>query len=451
MRWQRPARVAVAMAGLGCAGALVYYARARPTPMTGKTAVPMEAHATSESSGVQGRRFDLKANKEEMKIDAEREVNSPDRTRFERAHITLTRPDRTVDIWADRADMKGQVGGGEPDQMALDGHVRVKASDGLDLHTDAATYDRATSLATIPGHVTFTRDRMSGEGIGATYDEGRNILWLLDQAHVTQAADPDGGGAIDASAKAIGVARNDKYMRMSENAKLVRDHETLMADTILLHFTDDEKGLQLIEMQGHSAVVPNQGGGDGPPDMRADNINLEFQPDGRTLRHAMLEGTARVVQVENHTRQTIVGNAIDVVTGTDGRTVTNLEAKQNVVVTLPATADAPARTIRAASLVTSGDQGGGLKSAVFDGGVTFEERQAAARGHQAATRTGRSRALALALKGGLGEIQTAEFRRSVVFKDGDMSATADLGEYRRRARPPRPHAVDAVGVPAGRR
>ena len=124
-------------------------------------------------------------------------------------------------------------------------------------------------------------------------------------------------------------------------------------------------------------------------------------------------------------------------TGSDGRTLTNLTAQTGVEVLLPSSSESPDRTIHAASLVTSGDEKNGLSAAIFDGDVTFVEKTPAAparRGGRGAApapvptvdRTGTSKSLTLQLKGQLGAIQQAEFRQNVKFQDGNMRAAADM-------------------------
>src|SRR3954469_14301648 len=51
--------------------------------------------------------------------------------------------------------------------------ARLTSSDGLDVTSDRAAYDQRTAIVTIPGDVQFTRGRLSGSGLGATYDRGR--------------------------------------------------------------------------------------------------------------------------------------------------------------------------------------------------------------------------------------------------------------------------------------
>ena len=73
----------------------------------------------------------------------------------------------------------------------------------------------------------------------------------------------------------------------------------------------------------------------------------------------------------------IAATTIDTTMSPDGATVTNLNAQDKVQVDLPAEGEAPARTIRSATLRATGAPGQGLQNAVFEGGIEFDERRAA--------------------------------------------------------------------------
>ena len=73
-----------------------------------------------------------------------------------------------------------------------------------------------------PGPVAFTRARMTGTSVGASYDRPRDVLWLLDQAHITVAPDDKGAGGVDVTAGAAGYARRDRYMRFERSVQMVR-------------------------------------------------------------------------------------------------------------------------------------------------------------------------------------------------------------------------------------
>src|SRR5204863_6534497 len=131
----------------------------------------------------------LNVGKDDLKIEAEMETGYADgRTRLHKAHFTSKRSNGTVfEIWAGLAESQGKaVTGDEPGLIYLSGGVKTKSSEGLEVDTDQATYDNIQGLATIPGKLTFKRERLTGEGVGATYDRERDILWLLDQAHIAR-------------------------------------------------------------------------------------------------------------------------------------------------------------------------------------------------------------------------------------------------------------------------
>jgi hypothetical protein len=163
--------------------------------------------------------------------------------------------------------------------------------------------------------------------------------------------------------------------------------------------------------------------------MRGDNITITFHPDGRTVQHATLTGAASLQLSGERGRRSIRGTWIDLVTAADGRTVTRLEAKDNVVVELPASGETPAREIRAATLLAAGTAARGLETARFQTGVRFVERRAAGAAAAAPERTVTSAALVLTLGGDLDSIERAEFQRDAVFLDGGTRGEADLLVY----------------------
>jgi lipopolysaccharide export system protein LptA len=163
--------------------------------------------------------------------------------------------------------------------------------------------------------------------------------------------------------------------------------------------------------------------------MRARDIDLAFYQGTQALERAVLSQQARLVQTGSGGQRSIEGNLIHFSTAPDGATLTSLEARDRVVVVIPPSAAAPAREIRAASLVATGNERAGLTDALFSGGVEFTESVPATSGAQASERSGTSRTLALDLAGQLDAIDAARFQEKVTFKDGLVSGLADLGTY----------------------
>lgn len=427
MTWQRGVRLVVAAIGIACAVALYLLTGKRPEPAPLPAASHSDRAATVESGPGTFTRHQGGA--EEVRITYDRSRTYPDgHLAFDHARIVSTQ--RGVTLYADTVETGGTaINGQEPGQYTLSGHVRIVRDDGLTVTTDALDYDDTTGMARIPGRLTFERDRMHGEGQGATYDRDHDLLTIANDAHVMFAPDETGAGAADATARAMTLDRANRIARLDEDARIVRPAETLAADTAVLDLTDDMKNVRAIELRGHASVTPGEHAGPSPPpDMHANDMTLSFHAGGEALEHAVLTGKASLVLVDGTGRRSITGTKVSLDMAPDGRTLTGLNGDGHVVVELPPSADTPARTITAPTLVARGNAQAGLTAARFDGGVTFQERPAG-RGGPAGTRTGKAQVLVLALGGQLDAIKSAEFRQQVTFVDGDTRAEADLGQY----------------------
>jgi lipopolysaccharide export system protein LptA len=346
---------------------------------------------------------------------------------YDKVHISKI-VDPAFELWCDALDAKGKGATvGTPGEAQCSGHVRIETKSGLKIETDQATYMDATGIVDMPNAVTFARGRLSGRGVGAKYSRNDETVDFFDQATAQVAAGPDGKGAVSASSKSMTLLRGKKSLLLNEGAKIVDESETLSGDTSTLYFTDDEENIKFLELRGKASAVPLANTPDAAPEMHADSITLAFQPDGRTLQHATLTTQASLVLTEKTGKKSIEASWIDVYTAPDGKTLTRLDARDKVVVNLPASGETPARTIRAATLTSVGDEKVGLKAAQFNTNVVFEEPKG---GRGGAPRKGTSQSLLLTLNGSLDAIDKAEFRQNVEFTDADLTARADFAEYR---------------------
>src|SRR5690606_2533816 len=130
--------------------------------------------------------------------------------------------------------------GGEIGRVTLERNVRFTTDDGLDVRTASAVYDDSTGVLTAPGAVDFSRGRMRGTGVGATYDRNRDVLWLLGQARITVVPDAEGRQAAQATAGAAGLARAETYVRLTRDAQIVSDDRTIAADEVVVWLRGDE-------------------------------------------------------------------------------------------------------------------------------------------------------------------------------------------------------------------
>lgn len=431
MRWQRVARLGFAAVGLGCAVAVGVRFHARPAVVVAPSPVKHDPEATVEGGRGHSLQWD-KDGKEDWRIEFASMAIYPDgRKTFTQAHFTSAKGDRAFEIWANDAEAQGTgTRGAGPADVKLKGKVRITTSDHWVIQGGSATYADSTGIVTMPGPMTFARDRMAGEGQGATYDRVNGVLTILDRAHIASAPDASGAGALDARAARMSIDRPQKSAQLEGLTRIERDKEILSADTQALLFTDDEKGLKQLDMSGHASVAPKPGAADAPPDMRADVIHLLVYPDGHTLQHATLRGQAHVQLASTTGAKTIAAPAVDLDLAKDGQTLTSLDGTGGVTVHLPPTSDTPsARTITAPALVSTGDEKAGLKSSLFSGGVTFVEHAPAVGSAPASDRSATSKSLALKLNGDLGAVDEADFRQAVHFLDGDVSADAEHATY----------------------
>lgn len=421
MNWQKKARLAIAVFVILFAAFVAATLRHRrpvaPTPVSPRidkdALLETQGRATLQRTNAEGKIL--------VSITAERQrVYGGGRTVFENAMLILPdRGGRSIEVTANEVEVLAPPGQQQQIGTAkLTGNVRLKTSDGIAVTAAEATYNETEGIVKVPGPVQFTRGRMRGSGIGATYDQNRNVLWLLDKAHVTVTADEEGGGAAEATAGAAGLARSDHYLRLTRDATITADARTLHGDEITARLTPDDERVQMMELRGNSRITGS--GASGPQAMSANDIDLTYAADGRTLQSARLRQNA-VVQLPSEAASAgrrISGTSVDMTMSPDGATVTDLTAIENVQVDLPGERDQPAKRIRANALKAGGAAGAGLQNASFSGSVDYRETRAAGRNGAAVSRTARAERLVVETKPGLGAVQTADFHGNVHFTDG---------------------------------
>jgi lipopolysaccharide transport protein LptA len=341
--------------------------------------------------------------------------------------VTVVLPEKTgrqITIQSQDAEVTSPPGH-EVGTAVFSGGVKLVTSDGITITTATASYNDDDQMTRIPGPLTFTKGRMTGTGVGATYDQQRNTIWLLDQAKVDVVPDEKGSGALHVTSKSAGMARNDHYIKFTGGAHLDGEGHVMDADEATAYLTPDDERVTRLELRTDSRIVAKPGGA-GPQDMRAKDIDLAYAADGRTLQSAHLVENASVQLPGDKGQQPkrIAAKAIDVAMGPDGNTATNLTANEKVQVDLPPDGETPARRIRSASLMAMGPPGAGIQAATFAGDVEFRENRAARGKLAAIDRTARSQRMDVKTKPGFGDIEQASFHNNVRFTDGAQT-TAD--------------------------
>ena len=339
--------------------------------------------------------------------------------------VTVVLPDkngRSITINSQEAEVSKPPDKAEVGNATFTGDVTLTTSDGITVSSATAAYSDAEQMATIPGPVTFKKGRMTGSGVGATYDQSRNVLWLLDKAKVDVAPDKQGSGAVHVVARTAGMARGEHYMKFQGDARLEGQGNIATGDDVTAYLTEDDERMTRMELRGRSRIAA-QPGASGPQDMRANDIDLAYAEDGRTLQSARLVENASVqlpAQPGKAGRR-VAGRNIDIALGPDGSTVTNLAATENVQVDLPAEGETPARRIKSQSLLATGAPDAGIQAATFAGDVEFKESRAAKGKVTAIDRTAKSARMDVKTKPGFGDIEQANFHTNVHFTDGTQT------------------------------
>jgi lipopolysaccharide export system protein LptA len=430
MRWQKVTRIALAFAGLTAAAVIYFYAKDRPTTAPVTAPAPKDPNATFESG--QGSTLRMSGDAKRIRYSFESQKSYTDRDVLTKAHAVFEADG--LEFWADEVVIR-KIADGQAlrEEFTGNGNVRVRTDDGLDLRTDSAEYDpRDGGTLLMPGPVTFSKNRVSGSGNGASYVRSQELFKLNENANVVLQPDEAGAGGIRARSRSMTMARIEHFARLEQGAVIERTTETLSADTATIYLTEDEKQIRLVDLKGRARVVP-VAGTSGPPDMKGDTISLTVHPEGNAIQRSTVTGNAAMTLIDANGSRSITAAWIDATTAPDGRTLTGLAARERVVVDLPAAAKAPARRVEANTLTSTGEAKKGLTLARFEGTaqtpVRFTERHAAG-GARPGTREGTSRRLDLKLGGSIEAIDEAEFRERVRFTDGTTVGVSERAVYK---------------------
>jgi lipopolysaccharide export system protein LptA len=413
LSWQKRARAALALLMLAVAVAVFVTLRKRGGNEVAEPPPRIDPKATVEAGS--GEITRTRDGRTIFTLRFERQLTYPDgRSVFHDVAITFpNRSGRTCRVTGRQARQVASQGK-QLGTVELDGGVAMTCDDGLRLETAGASYDESASLVRAPGSVKFSRGRMSGSGIGATYDESRDLLTLLDQTRVDVAPDPAGQGAMTITAGTAVMARADRTIRFERSVNVAGSPQSATADVAVAHLAPVEDIVDRVELTGHASVTGAAEGATALRGMRADRIVLDYAADGKLLERANLTGAASVDLAAGAGTRTLAGEAIDAALAPGGQAVTALSASKKVILTLPAEGTTPARTIESATLKGSGDDAG-IRTLAFRGGTTFKEGSA---------RTVTADALDVALQPGFGAATDARFKGRVVFRDAGVRAEA---------------------------
>jgi LPS export ABC transporter protein LptC len=420
-KWQRRARLLVAIFAVGFAVMLVFAFKRRVRVTPPASTVRTDPNSVVESTTGQTVRFN--GTHEDVTVAYDTQVTYKDgSTRL--LGVKVFSDDRGGHRAFTVTGKEGVVGRNES-VITMDGDVKFTASDGLIARTEHATYDQNEEMVRAPGPVEFSRKRLAGAGVGMTYDKKQDVLVILDQASVHIGGDDKGHGATRLTSPTAIVARRDKYLRFERSVKALHAGQAIEADSALAHLSDDEEHVQRVELHGNARITGSHTAPGGLQSLGGHDMDLKYAADGETLEHAVIAGEAllQIAGEKGSPGRQIAASMLDITLAPDGTTPVALIGRDAVQLTFPAEPGIAGRTIRAATLDARGDAKNGLTTAQFTGEVDYREKGGPV------DRIAKSGSMDLALKPGWSSIEEAKFARNVRFADGDLFAVAALGRY----------------------
>lgn len=416
-RWQKHARLGFGLFAVVFAAVLWLVIGEREPAAPAQAVERLDPKAASEIKG--GDAVQVKGAKRDIRVEFANQVLYTDgRTKYTAFKAFID----------DRGGRSFVVSGNEAwvgkDLSAYDvtGEVVLKTSDGLTATTPRASFSEAEGVLKGDGPVRFERGRLTGSGVGFSYDRTLDRLWLLERAAI-QVAPSNTSGGMQVTAGAAGYSRAERYMRFERGMRLEREGQVMEANHATIFLLKDRDEPETVELRGGSKIS-GASGTSSLQAMQAADINLKYA-DARVLEQAMLmrQASIQLARPDGSAGQQIVAEFLDTSLAPDGA-VTRLNGRENVRATIPATSDAAARTITAPFVDGVGEPGRGLTAMTFENGVEYREEAS----KNTIGRTARARTLRAGMSAN-GAIDQADFNDGFRFEDGRLVATSVNATY----------------------
>ena len=423
-RWQKRLRAAIAVFGVIFA-VVLFVAIRGGKPAARNTQNVGRVDRTAVAEATKGRVQSLGALKEKYIVDYDTWLAYED-GRLKLTGVRAKVPPRNGSAFRLKAN-EAEIGPNQ-EQLVVRGSVEWTSDDGLVAQTEEASFNQKEGLLRTAQPFAFRRNRLSGSSTGMTYDQNRDVIWFLQNAVLKMAPPTSDGALTTIDAGSASLTRRDHYARFERGFRLVSGTRVLECDTATAYLTDDDATVTSLEMRGNSRISGLGEGAGAVQRMQADDVNLEFADDGQTLQGATLSRNAGVdMGGTSAGARSITADWIDVRLSPDGATVSGLTARDNMVLTLPASNEEPKRVITAATLTSKGEPGTGLTSAKLVGNVEYREIRQTAAGRVIRRVSGR--VLDLVTQPALGDIDEAKFAGAVRFDEDQLRSSSGAARY----------------------
>jgi lipopolysaccharide export system protein LptA len=414
MKWQKRARVGVAVFGVAVAIAVYATIGERQGGVPVGSTAGLDASAVMESVGAAFQRF--REARQDYVIEADRQLTyEGGATKFIGVTIRV-RQRAGRDFVVSGREARAGEGEGE---FEITGDVELAASDGFVARADRATFSEADATVRVAGPVTFSKGRMTGSGVGMRYNHSTDVLSVFEQARVT-VTDETGAAVTEFNSDAATLARLEDYLALDGNVHILRGEQVLEADRSKAHLSEADEFVTLIELRGHASVV----GGRAFDSMTAGDIDLDYTEDGETLERVVLTDNGAIVMgsdTDGPGRE-FAGDVLMLSFAPDA-SLTRATGRGNVRVDLPGVEAMPGRSVVAQAFEATGEPGKDLTAARFDDQVEYREEASGGR----APRVARSTVLRITLMDAA--VTAAVFSGGVRFEEQGLQASGALARY----------------------
>jgi LPS export ABC transporter protein LptC len=415
--WHRRARIGVAVFGLAVAGIVYFTMRERQAPAPRSSVSRTDEKAIFEAKGSDLTRTLPESISKLVSFDDVELIQGYEdgSTRLTGGRIVVRRGEKEFvasarEAWATR-DSK---------HLELFGNVKMRASDGLELATERGVYNADEGLVSTMAPVTFSKGRMSGSGVGITYDEDTDVLTIGQQARI-EVRDASGKVTTELTAASAILDRLQDVVTLNDGAHVVKDGQVIDARNAVANLSANEEVIRFIRLTGDARVT---GAGSSIDSMSAPEIDLDYTDDGATLERVALRGGGAIAMTGRNEEpgRRIIGDTLDLSLAPDG-SLLQAEGKGSVQLDLPAVEGSASRSIRASTLDARGEEGKGLTEATFTGDVSFTENAAGG----ASRRSAGSQTLQAGLASDV--VTNAIFTGRAWFEEDGLTAGAARMEY----------------------
>ena len=414
MRWQKKARVSVAIFGIVFAAVVYFAIGERETVATAPRPSRLDPRAILETIGSKVQQ--LRLAHQDYVVEADKQLSYEDgSTKLFGVRIRV--PDRDGKDFFVTA-REAQAG---PDQkeLKLEGDVKLQASDGFEVTTDQASFNDEDAMVVAPGLVSFRKGQMSGSGMGMSYDKDNDILSLDEMSHV-QVTAGDGTVRMEFTSGSAILARIENILTLDGGVHALRGEQMIEASRSTATLTEMEEHITFIELRGDARVA----GGGTFDSMSARDIDLDYSDDGTLLERVVLNGDGAIAMTgQNGSKgRQFLGDTLDLRFAPD-ESLTRAEGHGKVRVDLPGAIGSPARSVTAGSFDASGVPGKGLTQSRFAEDVEYREEA----GRGGAPRTAKSRTLVIGLA--QDTVTGAAFTGAVTFEEQGLKASGAEAIY----------------------